>query len=100
MLAATSTLGMALRLVRTGERGCALHDEQLAPTRYCCWCRGAGLVGRQLAARCADVDPAVAPHGGLDAGLAQRRRERLGSVERAGLPGRMRDRVHGDQVDV
>ena len=82
------------------ERGGAPADEPRASPGDGRRRRLAGPLGRQLAARGADLLAAVAPDGRADAGVAERRGEALDDRHRARGPGRVGDRVHRDEVDV
>ena len=82
---------------RAGRRADrSTSSRRRAPRR----CRLPGQLGGQLAARGADVHAAIAADGRVQAGRAQDGREGLDPIGRRGLPGRVGDRVHGDEVDV
>src|SRR4051794_1621544 len=82
------------------ERVRALVDQASPPPGDDGRSRLAGPLGGELAARGADLLAAVAPDRRGHAGLGEDRREPLDDRVGGRLPGRVRDRVHRDQVDV
>ena len=82
------------------ERGStALLDDLTAPPH-----RGrrrrTRQLRRQLTTSGADIDTSIAADGGVQPDRPQSRCERLDTLRLRRLPGRMRHRIHGDEVDV